>query len=85
MLWWIERYGEPGARGACPAELDGGRSGPSPAELAAENTPLRRENARLLMGRDILRKAALAIVLEPMADDGSLFGSGRPVRFGPLG
>jgi transposase len=34
-------------------------SGPSPADLAAENARLKRENARLSMERDILRKAAL--------------------------
>jgi len=32
---------------------------PSPSDLAAENAPLRRENERLRMERDILKKAAL--------------------------
>ena len=55
---WIQRYGEPRAvpvRRSSTAAL----SGPSPADLAAENARLRRENARLSMERDILRKAAL--------------------------
>jgi transposase len=33
--------------------------GPSPADLAAENARLRRDNERLRMERDILKKAAL--------------------------
>ena len=32
---------------------------PSPSDLVAENTRLRRENERLRMERDILKKAAL--------------------------
>ena len=32
---------------------------PSPSDLAAENTRLKRENERLRMERDILKKAAL--------------------------
>jgi transposase len=33
--------------------------GPSPADLAAENVRLRRDNERLRMERDILKKSAL--------------------------
>ena len=55
---WIQRYGEPGAvpvrRTSTAAS-----SGPSPADLAAENARLKRENARLSMERDIGRMAAL--------------------------
>jgi len=34
-------------------------AGPSPSDLAAENAQLRRENERLRIERDILKKAAL--------------------------
>ena len=48
---------------------------PSAADLAAENARLKRELQRAEMERDVLKKAALAIVLGPLADDGSLFGA----------
>ena len=59
---WIQRYGEPGmglARRFLMRSSAAASSGPSPADLAAENAWLKRENARLAMERDILRKAAL--------------------------
>lgn len=40
---------------------------PSPADWAAENARLRRELHRAEAERDILKKAAATIVLEPMA------------------
>ena len=55
---WIQRYGEPGTvpvrRTSTAAS-----SGPSPADLAAENARLKRELDRARMERDILKKAAL--------------------------
>ena len=56
---WIQKFSEPGTamprrRAATPA-----LPGSSPADLVAENARRRRENARLSMERDILRKAAL--------------------------
>ena len=63
---WIQRYAEPGTlprrRLAVPAV-----TGSSPADLVAQNARLKRENARLQMERDILRKAALARSLGPVA------------------
>lgn len=47
----------------------------SPADLAAENARLKRELLRVQTEREILKKAALAIALGPMADNGSLFGA----------
>ena len=59
---WIQKYGEPGmglARRSSTRSSAAASSGPSPADLVAENARLKRENARLSMERDILRKAAL--------------------------
>jgi transposase len=59
---WVLECGEPGmglARRSSTAASTAASSGPSPADLAAENARLKRENARLSMERDILRKAAL--------------------------
>lgn len=68
---WIARYeAMPSPRRiATPVGM------PSPADLASENARLKRELQRAEMERDILKKAALAIVLGPMADNGSLFGA----------
>ena len=55
---WIQKYGEPGM-GLARRPSTAASPGPSPADLAAENARLKRENARLSMERDILRKAAL--------------------------
>jgi len=63
-LRWAE--GRVGARNGAPAPTPPGeqaaparRVGPSPADQAAEIARLRRENERLRMERDILKKAAL--------------------------
>ena len=55
---WIQKFGEPGM-GLARRASTAASSGPLPADLAAENARLKRENARLSMERDILRKAAL--------------------------
>ena len=49
---WIQRYGEPGA---VPVRRisTAASSGPSPADLAAENARLKRELDRARMERDI--------------------------------
>jgi transposase len=56
---WIEQLGSdtkaPNAKRAAPA------IGPSLADQAAEIAQLRRENERLRMERDILKKAALIL------------------------
>jgi transposase len=49
MQYWVRRFGVPGPRpGPVPD---------NPAALKAENDRLRAENARLLMEREILKKA----------------------------
>jgi transposase len=71
LLRWITRHAEP----ASPWRAATQAATPSPADLAAENARLKRELHRAETERDILKKAALAIVLGPMADNGSLFGA----------
>jgi transposase len=64
---WIARFG--GSTTVSPAVRPpaAGSMMPSPADPAAENARLRRELHRAETERDILKKAAAAIVLEPMA------------------
>jgi transposase len=54
-LRWAEGRTAAGSGAAAPAR----RVGPSPADQAAEIGRLRRENERLRLERDILKKAAL--------------------------
>ena len=56
---WIQKFSEPGTAAPRRRAATSAMPGSSPADLAAENARLRRENARLSMERDILRKAAL--------------------------
>ena len=54
---WMMQFG---AQATGPASRPNTQSpSPSPSGLASENARLRRENDRLRMGRDILKKAAL--------------------------
>jgi transposase len=63
---WIARFGSRAA--AAPSRRPPSASViSSPADLAAENARLKRELHRAEAERDILKKAAAAIVLEPMA------------------
>jgi transposase len=64
---WIARFG--GSSTMAPARRPSVAvpMTPFPADPAAENARLKRELHRAGTERDILRKAALAIVLEPMA------------------
>ena len=55
---WLQRHEGTGATPRRPAAPTS-PLGPSPADLAAENARLKRDNARLQMERDILKKAAL--------------------------
>lgn len=48
MQYWVRRFGTKPAQGPAPTEQDA---------LQAENQRLRDENRRLLMERDILKKA----------------------------
>lgn len=56
---WLQKFSEPGTVAPRPRATTAAMPGSSPADLAAENARLRRENTRLQMERDILRKAAL--------------------------
>ena len=56
---WIRKFSGPGTAAARRRSAAPALPGSSPADLAAENARLRRENAWLSMERDILRKAAL--------------------------
>jgi transposase len=56
---WISQFGA-GAP-ASPASRAAAGAGPSIADQAAEIAQLRRENERLRMERDILKKAALIL------------------------
>ena len=61
-LRWAEGRGTAGSGAPAPPALVGAparRVGPSPADQAAEIARLRRENERLRMERDILKRAAL--------------------------
>jgi transposase len=70
---WIARFGG-SASAVASRRLTSMPATPSPADLAAENARLKRELHRAETERDILKEAALAIVLGPMADNGPLFG-----------
>ena len=48
MQYWVRRFGTPAARAQAPDDRDA---------LRLENDRLREENRRLLMERDILKKA----------------------------
>jgi transposase len=56
---WIMRYGAPGSTPARRPAATVAAGGLSPADLAAENARLKRENVRLQTERDILKKAML--------------------------
>ncbi len=61
-LRWAEGRGTAGSGAPAPPALVGAsarRVGPSPADQAAGIARLRRENERLRMERDILKRAAL--------------------------
>ena len=63
---WMRQFGKAGTGSARRPITQA--QGPSPADLAAENARLKRELQKAQTERDILKKAALAIVLGPMAD-----------------
>lgn len=70
---WIRQFGKSGTG---PARRPNSHAqGPSPADLAAENARLKRELQKAQTERDILKKAAFACSLEPVAFAGSLFGA----------
>jgi transposase len=54
---WMMQYGVQAT--GTPRRPNTQAAAPSPSDLVAENTRLRRENDRLRMERDILKKAAL--------------------------
>ena len=56
---WIQKFAEPEMVAPRRRPVMSAMPGSSPADLAAENARLRRENTRLSMERDILKKAAL--------------------------
>lgn len=62
---WISQFGAGAAPGAAGFGAAGSRAtpsaGPSFADQAAEIAQLRRENERLRMERDVLKKAALIL------------------------
>jgi transposase len=55
---WVEAHGGTQAAGAA-LRPNTQAPPPSPSDLASDNARLRRENERLRMERDILKKAAL--------------------------
>jgi transposase len=56
---WVEKFG---MEATGPARRpDSQAPGPSPSDLISENARLRRDNDRLRMERDILKKAALIL------------------------
>ena len=70
---WIRQFGKSGTG---PARRPNTQAqGTSPADLAAENARLKRELQKAQTERDILKKAAFACSLEPVAFAGSLFGA----------
>ena len=54
---WMMQYGTQAT--GTPRRPNTQAAAPSPSDLVADNTRLRRENDRLRMERDILKKAAL--------------------------
>jgi transposase len=55
---WVRTYAGDQARGPAMRPITQAPA-PSPGDLASENARLKRENERLRMERDILKKAAL--------------------------
>lgn len=55
---WMSQYAPAQATGT-PRRPNTQAAAPSPSDLAAENARLKRDNDRLRMERDILKKAAL--------------------------